>query len=46
MSKNNENGKVLPWDYTKQLINRIYDERIAYEGEIMAGGIGNAMNFD
>ena len=46
MSKNNENGKVLPWIYTKQLIAQIYEERIAYEGEMMSGGIGNGMNFD
>lgn len=46
MSKENEAGKVLPWEYTKQLMKDIINDRITLEAETMAGGIGNGMLFD
>ena len=46
MSKDNEAGKVLPWEYTKQVMADIFAQRNGLEGELVAGGIGNGMLFD
>ena len=46
MSKENEAGRVVPWEYMKNLINEIYEERIKSEQEMISGMVGNAMLFD
>ena len=46
MSKENEAGRVLPWEYTKSLISEIYEERIKSEQEMVSGMVGNSMLFD
>jgi hypothetical protein len=46
MSKENENGRVLPWEYVKRLIYEIYQERIAFNRELISGMIGNVSSLD
>jgi|JI6StandDraft_1071083.scaffolds.fasta_scaffold02311_7 hypothetical protein len=46
MSKENENGRVLPWEHVKRLINEIYQERLAYNRELIGGMVGNVCSFD
>ena len=40
MSKDNEAGKVLPWEYTQQLIGEVYEARIEAETELSGGNMG------
>ena len=46
MSKENESGRVLPWEFMKGVINEIYEERIKSEEEMTSAMVGNGMLFD
>lgn len=46
MSKENENGRVLPWEYVKRLMNELYQERLAFNRELISGMVGNVSSFD
>jgi ribosome recycling factor len=46
MSKENESGRVLPWQHMKNIISDIYEERLKSELDMISGMVGNAMLFD
>ena len=46
MARENENGRVLPWDHVKKLIYEVYSERISHRKDILAGQVGNVVPMD
>jgi hypothetical protein len=46
MAKENESGRVMPWEYMKTLISDIYQERVRCSHEAVLGMVGNSMFFD